>query len=315
MKLIPLTLAALTLLTPCLWAQTTQDVLPLDTGRVLRELEAAEKKQKDLANSQQQKKIQVLREALGQASSSASLYEEAIRATQFAGKDNATQQFSAWSKKNADLLRSDGMRQAIRFHVTYLLLSLQRGAENAEAADLAKPSLDYAVELAEAQSKGPLASPPKEASELLNKPVAEGIFARWLMIDGLRIGSGDWEQSAGNLQGILEKNVRGPWRNQRNPQLMQAWDVQLRFLEGRTSENISSTDLDQLKTRTIPAALFARANDLEVLGQPNRAATEILQLVRTHPSHPDWLTWVARLKGLIEVPPSTEPPPTPPSAE
>lgn len=305
MKVAPLALALLACCLPTLGAQPVQDAAPLDANQVLRELEAAQAKQQQLTQGRRQQTTKVLQEALGPGTASANLYEEAVRATQFAGRAKESSDFSAWSKKNADLLRSPEMREAIQFHIRYLLLSLRRAED--PGTDLAGESLQYAADLAGAMAKHPANRPPREAAELLGKPVSEGVFARWLLLDGRLPDPKLWEPSAGNLPGILEKNVRAPWRKQRNPELLRTWEIQIGLLNASAQDSSNNVESERIATLALPSALFARANDRVLLGQPNRAAAEILQIVRSHPAHPDWPAWVARLKELVQPAPTPAP--------
>lgn len=293
----PALLAVAVLLATALHAQTVQDANPLDAAQVLRELENFEKKQTDLARERQQQLLAQLKEGLGPGTAAGRLYEEAIRATQFAGKDNESHQSAEWSRKNDDLLRNPAMEAAIQFHLRYLILGVQRTDETSR--DPAAESFAYATELAKAMADGAFKNAPREANDLLNKPAQEGVFAKWLMIEDRLPKGKDWEQSPGNLQGILEKNVRGPWREAKKPQLPRTWDLQIESLNATAKESDGTAGAERIKTLALPSAVFGRANDKALLGQPNRAAAEILQLVRTYPAHPEWSRWVARLRELI----------------
>lgn len=191
------------------------------------------------------------------------------------------------------------MRQAIQLHVRYLLLSLQHAEE--PSADLTPAVLQYAAGLAEADAKTPRSRLPREAGDLLNKPVSEGVFAKWLILDERLPDPKLWEPSAGNLAGILEKNVRAPLRGKDDTRVLQAWDLQINALNASAQAAANPTEAGRLKNIALPAAIFGRATDRAVLGQPNRAATEILQLIRTQPAHPDWPSWTAKLRDQLNA--------------
>lgn len=298
MRHAPLALAALLCASP-LWAQADNDLPPLNAAQVLRELEQVEKKQRDFAAARQRETSKTLSDALGSGTAPTRLYEEAVRATQFAGRAKESADFGAWSKKNTDLLRSAEMRQAIQFHVRYLLLSLQR-REN-PSADLTPALLQYAADLAEADVKAPFGRLPREAGDLLNKPVSEGVFAKWLLLAERLPDPKLWEPNAGNLAGILEKNIRTPLRGNNDPLVIRTWDLQIKALNDSAQSDANPVEAGRIKSIALPAAMFGRATDRAALGQPNRAATEILQLLRTNPAHPDWPDWAAKLKDLLKA--------------
>ncbi len=294
-----LALAALVCASSPLWGQADRDLPPLNTAHVLRELEQVETKQREIAASRQRERSNILSDALGSGTAPGRLYEEAVRATQFAGRAKESSDFGAWSKKNADLLRSAEMRQAIQLHVRYLLLSLQR--REVPSADLTSAVLQYANDLATANVEAPPGHLPREAGDLLNKPVSDGVFAKWLLPDEHLPDPKLWEPNAGNLAGILEKNVRAPLRGKNSPLVLQTWDLQIKALNDSAQNSANPVETGRIKSFALPAAIFGRATDRAALGQPNRAATEILHLLRTNPAHPDWPTWAEKLKELLDA--------------
>ena len=48
--------------------------------------------------------------------------------------------------------------------------------------------------------------------------------------------------------------------------------------------------------------IFQRAQDMVILGQPNRAVSEMVNLVKSYPEHPDFQIWVAKIRELIKRP-------------
>lgn len=223
------------LLATTLHAQTVQDANPLDAAQILREIETFEKKQIDMAKVRKQQLLEQLRSGLETGTAAGRLYEEAVRATQFAGKDSEAQQSAEWSRKNDDLLRNPAMQNAIQFHLRYLMLGMQHAAET--SPETAAASFAYAVDLAKAMADKSSKDAPREANDLLNKPLQEGVFTRWLMIEDRLPKRESWENAAGNLHGILEKNVRQAWREAKNPQLARTWDLQIELLNSNAKES------------------------------------------------------------------------------
>ena len=48
-----------------------------------------------------------------------------------------------------------------------------------------------------------------------------------------------------------------------------------------------------------PNLLWSRAQDVLVLGQKNRAITEMFNLVKTHPQHPNVTGWISAIEGIL----------------
>jgi hypothetical protein len=274
------------------WAHAQSDRPPLDAATALADLTRLEEANQRATEERRKEAVSTLRQAAGSPGSAGRLYEEAI-----AGAGQAD--MSDWKKKNADLLRDKNFQEAVQMHLRYLLLSLERGSSE-DPARWAEPSMQYARDLARLLTDKNNRPAPAPARELLAKPAAEGPFARWLRLDPLLPPKNEWEPAAGNLAGILEKNVRGPWRTAADPRIDTAWQLELEA--GAALADADGTDraIEEFNTRTAPGLLFRRALDRAATGQPNRAAADILEVARRHPSHPDFPQWAAKLREMLE---------------
>ncbi len=280
-------------------APAQQDAPPLDAQQVLQELEQAETRQAEATRARRQKLQSTLQEGLAGGPAAAKLYEDAVRSTRFEGKDAQASEFAAWKKGSAEMLRSNAMQDAIRLHLRHLLLGLQQSGGNIAAPQMAANWQQYARELSAFLTDKPGTPPPREAMELLQRPVREGVFARWLALPDLLPRDGEWEGSAGNIDGILETNVRGPMRKEKDPRLLSTWDLQLDVLAKRAQSAALTMESENLEKITRPRLVYARAGDKILLGQTNAGQKDILLLVRQYPQHPDWAKWVAKLRELL----------------
>ncbi|MFZ4483078.1 MAG: hypothetical protein ACOYOL_03755 [Chthoniobacterales bacterium] len=294
---------------PLLAAQAQPDAPPLNAAQVLQELDAAEKKQSDAKANDTRQRTAILREAVGGGPSASRLYEEAIKNTRFSSEGANGKNLQDWARKNGDLMRSGEMQKCVQLHGRYLILGLSRSDEKVDPATLAAPSFEYARDLAALLEDDKYGSLPKEAKELMQKPASESVLVEWLNLGGQLPQGGDWEPKAGDLDGILEKNVRTHWRALKNPELIATWDFQIARNEKAAAAGKPPSELEQINKVIKPRLLFGRAEDRALLGQQNTAQREILQLVRDYPLHPDWSRWVARLRELLN--PSKPSPPTP----
>jgi hypothetical protein len=294
---------------PMLAVQAQGDAPPLNAAQVLQELDAAEKKQTEAAASDRRQRAAILQEGAAGGPAASRLYEEAVKNTRFPGEGANAKALQDWNKNNGDLLRSPEMQKCVQLHVRYLLLGLQRSDESVDPASLAAPSFAYARDLADLLADENFNALSKEAKELLSKPAAEGIFVAWLNLGEQLPKSDDWEPAAGNLGGILEKNVRSHWRQSKAPELLTTWDLQIASHDQRAATPVrSAADTERLRTIDRPRLIFSRAEDQALLGQQNTAQREMLQLVREHPLHPDWSRWVARLRESLSPAKTTQPP-------
>ncbi len=291
-------LALLLLTLPLLTARAQQDLPDIDTAQMLRFIEQFEQKQKEAVRSAKAAALNTLQPGISSGAPASGLYEDAVKATQFSGRDGAAKDFADWKKRNAELLRSREMQDALQLHLRYLVLSLQR-ADTGKDADFSEPSWAYAQDLAATLNRWDKSSNvTREARDILNKPVNQSIFTQWLTL-GPWLPQGDWEASSGNLDGILDKNIRPAWRKARNPQLLATWDFQIKFHADRITTDGSNHQAAQFNTTRRPQLLLTRANDLATLGMPNRAATEVFKLIQENPTHPDFDQWVGKLRELL----------------
>jgi hypothetical protein len=236
--------------------------------------------------------MSAIRQATATGVAAARLYEEAVEA-------NGEPDFAGWKKKNADLLRSKPFQQALQLQLRYLLLSLERG-QSEDAARWSEPSLQYARDLARLQIGKDFREGPGPAREILGKPLGESPFVRWMLLGPLLPPATAWEQVPGNLAGVLEKNVRTPWRQAGDARLDATWQLELETGAALATADGSDRVTEEFNTRTAPALQFRCARDRMLTGQPNRAAADILDLARKHPGHPDFPQWAATLREMLE---------------
>jgi hypothetical protein len=307
-------------------AHAQMDAPPVNAEAILRELEQIEKQQKQALLSARQSALNQVKVAAASGSAAAGLYEKAIEATLFEGIKNKGGAYADWKSSKAALLRSKEIQEALVLHLRYLALSLER--HNSDKPEIfVQPSLAYLNELAAADAlfiKQALAvaQPPssdrdreqlalnreaiKLKDELLNKPLTDSIFVKWLRLGPSLPKGDDWELTPGNLSGILDKNVRVALRAAKNPALLPTYELEMKFLADRVSSSRRDHDATEFNTVTRPRLQLARANDMAELGQKNRAVTEIFLLVKTYPQHPDFGRWLQRVRELL-VPANSAP--------
>jgi hypothetical protein len=236
--------------------------------------------------------VNILGQAAAAPGSAGRLYEKAIEAT-------SSGDFAEWKKRNADLLRSKPFQEAAQMYLRYLVLSLERGPSDRDSKRWAEPSLRYARDLAALLTGKDFRSAPGQSNELLREPIAKSLFTQWLQVGPLLPPDATWEQVPGNLSGILEKNVRAPWRSIGDPRTDLAWQLELETGVALADADGSERAARNFNQGTAPALIFRRAIDRAATGQPNRAAADVLGLVRRHPTHPDFPQWAAKLREML----------------
>ncbi len=310
-------------------ALLAQDNPSVNIPAILRELDQIEAQQKQTMQSTKQATIAKLEAASNSGPAAASLYLEAIEAIQFEGKKGKGGSFANFKEEAGDAVRSKELQTVLMLHLKYIVLSIERKMSDKPEL-FAPPSLAYAVELYNADSlflkqaqkaeelaaireKGIKQSSQdrenmdvlKKAGdlrkELLDKPITESVFSKWLRLAPWFPKGDDWEMTSGNVTGVLEKNVRPFLRSSKNPQLLDTWDFEMKVLADRATASRLEHQMTEFNTVTRPRLQLGRANDMVEMGQKNRAISEIYSMIKTYPQHPDFPKWVQRLRELAKA--------------
>jgi len=293
-----------------------QDVAAPNTESVLKEIDGLEQKQKQGKASEKNTIIKQIQSASASGPTAANFYTQAVEDVQFKGKKDKVEAFIAWKKAHSDLLRSREMQAALLLHFKYLLLSLQRkGMEKPETQTPAV--MAYVNELVSYDDLFANQKPPTdETRSLLDKPVGQSVIAQWLPLGEWLPADATWESQPGNVPGILEKNIRSVMREKKDPQLIQTWDLEMNVEAARITAGHSEHKADQFNTVNRPRLQFKQAQDMILIGQPNRGLTAMIALVRQNPWHPDFGIWVARIRELVKpASAQTSPPAAPDTAQ
>jgi len=277
-----------------------EDMVAPDLSTVIAELEAIQNNQTTARQQWLSRAIVQIDEAGKNASSASRAYADAKRAVEFDGKSNAGSRFSEWRSSKSDVLGSRGFQTAAQLHLHYLGLTLRQIGEPDSDARVTE-TLRYVEELAKALTSM-LAdlNASEEAKDLMNKPLQDGVFAKASDLGQLLTNQKQWELSAGNIDGILEKNLRRILRQKQDPRLPETWDLQI-----SVEQEIAASAQNDLKNATFmstrrPQLLWRKANDLVAIGQPVRGLSLMLETLRSNPTHPDIDGWVEAAKTLAK---------------
>lgn len=138
----------------------------------------------------------------------------------------------------------------------------------------------------------------KEASELMGKSLSAYPVVEWLQIKDL-LPDKDFSGAAGDYFGILDKNVKAPLKRKNDPRLMGAWDLQITTASTLAASSKDSQKALLFKTEKLPSLLFGKCSDTASIGQPNRAVTDMVALIRAYPGNPSVPDWIGAAKNLI----------------
>ena len=271
--------------------QAQKDSPPLNPDSVSTELARLKTINTESLEDLRRKALATLNLAVANGNAAARLYERAVEET-------ISTDFPSWKKGNAQLLRDKTFQDSLLMRWRYLLLSLESGRSE-DRARWAEPSLKYARNLADLLTAKSHRQAPQPSKEVLLLPLRQGPVVRWLRLEPLLADANQWEQVPGDLSGILEKNVRVPWRAVGDSRLETTWELEL-GAGAALAEGDSPRAIEDFNTVVAPALYFRRALDREAAGQPHRASADILELARRYPSHPGFSEWVEAISRILK---------------
>jgi hypothetical protein len=327
--------ASLTFAFSCIHAQTQQDANPVDADAILKMLGTIKQTQETSAATNKAQLAQQFLVAAGNPSAAISYYEDAIRATKFAGESREGTQFLEWKKAEADHLKSKSFRDALTFHLNYLGLTMRRSSGE-EAKKLLPELINYAQQVLVAESQGggvvqqpvfmnrqprkgpsaeslinPRQAPPALDNELMKPSLNSSLFVKWLQIDSYISGIDEWELSPGNVDGIYEKTILPLFRQTKDPRLFQYWDERIQRESNEAAKSGRNFDMDKFNQGTKPQLLWKRAQEYLAIDLKNRAVTDMVAVIKAYPSHPDSLSWIEQVEQVLKDRAAATAPPKP----
>jgi hypothetical protein len=313
------------------------DAPPPDLNALLQSLKEIRQQQAQAQKQQRQQSLQQVTAAAGNGERAASLWEDAVRAIQFEGATKEGTAFKEWKDREGDGLNSKEGRNAARLFFTWLALTIQRDA-GTPVKDLLPQIVSYTKELtahremiealeASIQKEKELNASGKHGmkrqgdgekdrrmhDQILNKGLGGSPVVQWMRLKDF-VNPPQWENNPGDYEGIFNNIILPELRAQKDPRLLEYWDMRLKKEADAASRQKLTFAVEKYNNERRPALLWSRADDLLILGQKNRAITEMFNLIKTYPQHPESGAWIARLEAVLVPPiPAAAVAPTPSS--
>ncbi len=306
-----------------------QDAAPVDIGQLLQALKTMREQQAVQVKAARAKAVRDVQTAAASGTAAAAAWEEAVKQVQFDGIAHEGSEFRAWKDKEGDALKETEAQNAARLYFVWVGITLQR-AGGTTTKDLLPQvvqftkdvSLDAAAmeafdEKVKKEKERKSANAKKDAKDdavvrrlhdqILHKAIASGPPVLALKIaDFLAVPK--WENSPGNVDGIFQNIILPELRVERDPRLIEYWDMKIK----REGENAAKTKLafDSEKFTQVrrPELLWSKAQDEIILGQKNKAITEMFTIVKSFPAHPNAANWITNLEALLLPPVPGAPP-------
>ena len=307
-----------------------QDAAPVDTRVLTETLKQIKEKRAAAEKTMEGRAVADIQAAASSNAAAIAFYENAIAATQYDGKDHDRAEFQDWKKDHADELKSDAVQSAVRLHLSYLLLTLQRakGATTQQlepallahiAAVLAAGAGDVEIqrkrdkmqEMKDAgikppggQGKKPSALEPLFWTQdmIIKQGVTSSLFVDWYGIQKLFTNLKDWDPIPGNIDGMYQATLLPYYREKKDARVLAYWDGKMQKEAQEASNTGLTFKIDKFNLVRRPQLLWKRAGEMLTIGQRNRAIGEMFGLIKSYPDHPDQPAWISQLEGMIAPP-------------
>jgi hypothetical protein len=277
----------------CGWAQ---DSAP-DKETLLKELETL--------NTQRQIKLKgdlaaILSEVTSAALSrdgACALYEKAIFAVRYEGKQKDEADFVDWKKGQKENFRSAAFTLALQMHLEYLSYAVQK-LNGVESSLLSQPLIRFARQYYTNEME--FLAERKQLEPFLFKPLQDGPFARYYLIENQLSNLQQWEPTPSNAWGILEKTVFPFLRDKKSPEILTLWDERIARDKQQAEKSPATDHKIRFESQTQPSLYWGRSKDAYAIGQEKAALTEMMNLVRSYPLHPNYETWTNELSLILK---------------
>jgi hypothetical protein len=330
------------------FAQTV-DAPPVDAKQLLQALRQFREQNETSTKTRMATAYQQVTAAAGSNEKAAAAWADAVLAVQFAGVDHQTTAVRDWQQSEGLALRSKEAANAARLHLQWLGMTIQH-ASGVETKQMLNNIVDFTkqvqadsdliekvadqIEKARERMPGGKRPPANKAlvddartkklhDSIMRTSVVSGPVAKKLQIVELLgdiggrkkkedAGEGaGWEAVPGNVDGIYRSIILPEFRASKDPRLLEYWDMVLKRDAESVQSDMPDYDVRQATQVRRPTLLWARAQDVLLLGQKNRAVTEMFNIVKTYPQHPEAAGWMAKLESILA--PSAAPVPAPAS--
>jgi hypothetical protein len=279
----------------------------IDIEGMRKALQELRVRQKQTAAAMRARFVRDLMAATESDTAAVNFYEDAVRATQFAGQNRESGQFREWRKREEAHLKNSVFRTALRMHLNYLAISIER-AGGREMKEILPSLLNYI------NTWSPVLGQLRGEKDWVMAPVNGSIFAKWYQAGDMLGGLKDWELVPGNIGGMYDKSIIPEMRRQKDPRLLTVWDERIQRESAAASGAQLQIESARFNEIRLPALQWERAQDMLLLGDRAKALNEMFGVIKQHPGHSQAETWLAALEALLNGNPAAEASPAPDSS-
>lgn len=246
--------------------------------------------------------VDALRAALQNEDAAMDLYLKCLEQVDFIEQGKKGQDFRDWRRDNEEQLKTPAFRQALRFQLNWLALTLKAAARPEDTHKMV-PEVQEALRAIFANARSL-----EGQGQLLSKSVLTSVYARYYKIDNLPLKN--WPTAPLQISAIYEQVILPPLRKPDSiPALSAAWDARFQ-MESAKAEHFSDTDakgrkvdngddLLTFRTVTLPNLQWSKQLDLYHCGDQRGAAVRMLTHINDNMSHNNASVWIQEFTALV----------------
>ena len=286
-------------------------------------------KLRDAVSSKQEGKYNValaaFRSAMSSDEAAIELYLNCTEKVNYDDQQKKSQEFREWKRKESEKLSDVSFRRALRFQLSWLVLTLQAAAEKPDMVKLTREAEEIVDSIfRDAESMA-------SQEQLLSQPVTGSVFARAYEINRLKLEN--WPLSPVQLDEVYSQLIFPPLRRpsqiaalksewikriQQEGARRQNWGESGRADDhkGGNSQGAHAAEYEKFLTDTRPKMQWNMEVDLFHYGDESGAAVRMLAHLEKYIAHPSAREWGEQFKALLSPKPvSPTPPAAPPGTE
>jgi hypothetical protein len=133
---------------------------------------------------------------------------------------------------------------------------------------------------------------------ILRTDLTKSMIVSWLKLDDA-VSFDKWEMTPGAYDGIYKQIIQPELRLEKDARVFEYWDAKLKKEADAATKTRLSFEVDKFNSQRRPELLWDRTQEYTYLGQKNRAVTEMFNLIKQYPLHPDAADWTAALEAAL----------------
>ncbi|MCC6352425.1 MAG: hypothetical protein IT577_00990 [Verrucomicrobiae bacterium] len=282
-----------------------RDLPDVNRQQLIDELEKMEHSRKQKWELEIKKVIAEIAGAAQSPAAAVKLYQDAVRATQFAGADQESDKYKAWKKQQEENLGDPDFKTGLQFRFRYLTMVLQLSAGEDEEKMFSELERYVKDLLANDALMGTKKGGARVGGRGAQRAWGGGFGADDPVVQMYRLepylkGAKGWPQAPAAVDAMVDGVLMPKYREKKDAKLMAFWDERIERQRLRVDDAGLEMGKDRFETEELPRLLWNRAQDYQSLDEPNRAISEMMALIRQNPGHPDFEKWIGELKALLQ---------------